>query len=109
MQANDSPSNTKTKTKRKPRVVRSKAQWQSLLNDYQQSTMTQQAFCAQRGIAVSSFSKWQNRLSTQPDQPLFVDLGTIPESDNDNTCPGSPDWQVELELGKGIFLRVRTL
>jgi hypothetical protein len=108
MQANHTAGDHKTK--RKPRVIRSKEQWQSLISDYQRSSLTQQAFCEERGITVSSFSKWRNQLATPSDQELFVDLGAIPEADNaSKACLGTSDWQVELELGKGIFLRVRTL
>lgn len=95
---------------RKPRVIRSKEQWISLVADYQRSEQTQQAFCKERGITVSSFSKWRNQLEAQSDQQLFVDLGTMPVTDiaSETSLP-LPDWQVELELGKGIILRVRII
>jgi len=96
------------KTRRKPRVMRSKEQWQLLLTDYQRSSLTQQAFCEERGITVSSFSKWRNRLAASSELAPFIDLGTIAATDNaGETGSSTPDWQVELELGKDIVLRVR--
>jgi len=93
---------------RRPRVIRSKEQWQSLIADYKRSDLPQQKFCEQRGITVSSFSKWRNLLEAEDntDQSLFVELGAVLQDDDKVTAAAS-GWQVELELGKGIVLRVR--
>jgi hypothetical protein len=89
--------------------MRNQEQWQSLLADFQRSSLSQYAFCKERGLTASSFSKWRKKLETQSDQALFVDLGTMPADRDsaDDHAAASADWQVELKLGKGVILRVR--
>jgi hypothetical protein len=89
--------------------MRSQEQWQLLLAEFQRSSLTQHAFCKERGITGSCFSKWRKKLETPSDQPLFVDLGVMPSADtagDDDVTP--PAWHIELELGKGIVLRLRS-
>jgi len=93
---------------RKPRVVRSKAQWQSLLAEYESSSLTQQAFCKQHDLPISSFHKWRHRLSQESTDSFFVELNAEPTTYAQQTPPTSGDWQVELELAGDIVLRIRT-
>ncbi len=95
---------------RKSRIMRSKAQWQSLITEYENSPLSQQAFCDKHQIAVSSFHKWRKRFDPQPSPAAFVEIGqtlamagTPEQSSND----AEKSWEVELELGQGLFLRLR--
>ena len=83
------------------RVRRSRDEWQRLINEQVASVQTQATFCAQRGISVSSFSYWRRRLLGEAESPVpWVDLGSLPTS-------SSGSWDVELDLGEGICLRLR--
>ncbi|MEJ2694119.1 MAG: hypothetical protein P8166_14025 [Candidatus Thiodiazotropha sp.] len=102
---------TRSTPKIKTRVRRTKAQWKALLEDYTTSGLTQAAFCQKHHIATSSLCKWQTYFASQPAASDFID---ITESLAKAPSP-LPDisrfdhWQVELELGPGVVLRVRTI
>ena len=88
--------------------------------DYTDSGLTQKAFCQRAGLAISTFSKWRKQLglvstasqaiavSHADFQPLRLttpadDVVSIPEPNVSHS-----DWEVELILGRGITLRLRT-
>lgn len=110
--ATDLPSQQQPKPNLKPRtrVMRSQGQWNALLAEFNNSGLTKTAFCKKHRIATSSLYRWQQLLSEQTGVTDFIDvtqpLASTPESSlaqvHDN------DWQVELELGAGIVLRLRT-
>ncbi|WP_420820256.1 IS66 family insertion sequence element accessory protein TnpA [Seongchinamella sediminis] len=81
-----------------------------MLDDFHRSGLTKVAFCQQHGVATSSLNRWQ-RVLEKPEGGDFVDV-TAPLS-RAPAAPASgcdPDnaWQVELALGNGIVLRIRT-
>ena len=73
--------------------------------DFEASGQTQAVFCAGRGVGLSTFCRWRQKLGVDG-----LDLGP-----NDGTAfvelaPGvaaAPTWDVELDLGGGTVLRVR--
>ena len=89
--------------KRRPR--RSQEEWQQLLDEQASSGLTQAAFCAANGVSVASFHQWKRKLtkhdsaSVQASTP-WVELGTLASTAN-------AEWDVELQLGEGICLRLR--
>jgi transposase-like protein len=91
---------------RKTRVNRTKEQWQTLVNEYEASGLSQQAFCKQHGIATSGLNKWRKRFS-KASQCDFVDI-TRQLSQAGSQSGAKPDrrWQVELQLGQGLVLRI---
>jgi hypothetical protein len=82
----------------KTRVRRTQAQWKALLAEYATSGLTQAAF-------------WQKYFANQPATSGFIEITEsltktpLPLAD----CGPDGPWQVELELGPGVVLRVRTL
>jgi len=96
---------------RKAKVIRTKAQWKALLDELNGSGLTKSAFCKSHQISTSSLHKWQKHFSAQSTAAEFVDITgplsrvapplPIPKDDN--------HWQVELELGSGMVLRVRAI
>ena len=94
----------------KRRITRSRAQWQSLVEKFNTSGLTKTAFCKRHGIATSCFYRWQKVLAEENIQDAFVDI-TEPVAtvrSIDRAPEYRNDWQVELELGAGVILRVRT-
>ena len=85
----------------KRRTRRSRDEWQRLINEQVESGQTQAAFCAARDISVGSLQNWKRRLAA-PDatREPWLELGTLAEAK-------SPTWDIELELGAGICLRLR--
>ena len=98
--------NPTRKTRRAPR--RSVAQWQALIERFERAGQTRKRFCAAHGVALSTFDGWRRKLRGTPavreeeSQALFVELSSPPEAE----VP-VPVWDVELELGGGVVLRVR--
>ena len=92
-------SNTSPKTQRSPK------QWQQLIEKFEPTHQTVEVFCKTHGIASSSFYKWRAKISSvEPSStPLFVPLIT--------QQPGHQpqQWDIELELGHGVVLRINKL
>lgn len=84
---------------RRPR--RSRAEWAQIIERFDAGTDSVSAFCRSEGIGVGSFYQWRNTLQTsQAPAPRFIEL----------EAPfASPpvQWQVELDLGDGVVLRLR--
>lgn len=51
---------------------RTKAQWLSLIDEYEQSGLTQAEFCTQRGINAKYFSLRRIKLKAQPESSGFT-------------------------------------
>ena len=88
-----------SETKRQKR--HSRGEWRRLINEQAESGQTQAAFCAMRGISVGSLQNWKRRLSVSAATPEpWLELGTLAEA-------RSATWDIELDLGDGICLRLR--
>lgn len=98
---------TSTKTNR-ARIRRSPAQWRALFAHFKQGEQTREQFCIEQGISLSSFDRWRTKLRKAPstqavisEEPMFVEL--TPEAPS----PLTSVWDIELQLGAGVFLRLR--
>lgn len=99
----------KPKPKPAKRVMRSQGEWKTLLEAFNNSGLTKAAFCKQHRIATSSLYRWQSIFSQHNGDTDFID---VTESLATTPAPPAPErdnpWQVELALGDGIVLRLRT-
>jgi len=86
------------------RIRRSPAEWQEIITQQRSSGLSQAAFCEQQGLALSTFARWKQRLATQEPAERGGE-GTWIELPG--TAPGSTGWEIELELGDGVRLRLR--
>ena len=98
---------TPTKTTRS-RIRRSPAQWRALFTQFEQSEQTREQFCSEQDVPLSSFDRWRTKLRKAPStqamiskEPVFVELTA------DTPSPPELAWDVELQLGAGVFLRLR--
>lgn len=83
-------------------VRRSASDWQQLIDEQARSGQSQTAFCAARAVSQTRFQHWKRRLAATPSSvPTWLDLGSLPER-----APAT-GWDVELELGAGVCLRLR--
>ena len=91
-------------------IRRSAEQWQEIQQRFEHSGQTQAAFCAAEGLVLSTFTLWRRKLAssremvTNNDAAMFVAL-----PDNDIPSPSSSTtlWDVELQLGADVVLRLR--
>jgi len=91
-----------TETSRR-HLRRSRSNWQQLIDEQARSGLSQTAFCAARALSVKSFQHWKRQLAV-PVAALpaaWLDLGALPER------PAAVGWDVELDLGDGVCLRLR--
>lgn len=94
-----------SKIRRQPR--KTKSQWQAIIADFHQCSLPSRDYCHEQGLAYGTFAKWRQRLTKEAHQgkaPNIIEL-VAPEP----VAQSKPDnWQVELALGNGMTLRVRT-
>jgi len=84
----------------KRRIRRSQTEWQQLIDDQTDSGQTQAAFCAANGISVASLQNWKRRLAAEVSPEPWLELGTLAQQ-------GTSAWDIELDLGDGVCLRLR--
>lgn len=92
---------------RTTRSRRTAGQWQELIDEQSGSGLSQVAFCKRKRIALSSFANWKRKLSvaasdrkeSAPDPSTWIDLGSLGAERS--------GWDIELDLGGGICLRLR--
>jgi len=95
---------------RKVRAIRRKKDWQRLLTEYAASELSQKAFCELHQLSMSSFYQWKKKLANETNETNFIDISHQFQAEpvvqiKSEKAP----YQVELELGFGIILRVRSL
>jgi len=97
-------------SKRRARVMRTQEQWKALLEEFNASGLTRTAFCKKHKISTSSLYRWQLFFASSPGDTDFID---VTQTLSDTSLPpaiqtSENKWQVELELGAGMVLRLRT-
>ena len=85
---------------------RSGEDWKRLIAEQQQSGLSQEAFCRERGLALSTFCNRKRRLAetTPASHSAQSDWLELPVG---LTPPISVNWDIELDLGNGVCLRLR--
>lgn len=88
-----------------PRTHRNREQWQSLIQQWQQTDLSASAFCEQQALGYASFCKWRKRLTedkpqTAASSPEFISLSPMaPVSE--------PKPQFHLRIGAWLELRIQ--
>ena len=93
---------------------RSRTEWQALIEEPAVSGLTQKSFCGQRGIPLVTFGYWKRKFRAESSyMPTDFDTGTVSPSLADwielPTQGSATDegWEIELELGNDLCLRLR--
>ncbi len=90
-------------TDRRPR--QSREQWKQIIDEYHSQQQDAHAFCHAHDLGYTTFCKWKrffsHPLDTPPARTDFVALSPAVAATTEN-------WDVELTLGQGIQLRLRT-
>ena len=81
------------------RIRRTPQQWQQLIERQSTSGEAARQFCSNSNLNYGLFCKWRKRLAANTTEP-FLDVSSL-------VTPGGPVWDVELELGNGMTLRLR--
>ena len=100
---------TSTTLTRRARIRRSEHEWRELFVRFEHGGQTREQFCADQGLAVSTFSRWRQRMRAlgRADAKLSPEAVFVELSSSD--APGTVvcSWDVELQLGAGVFLRLK--
>lgn len=103
------------------RARRSEAQWRALVASFERGDETRRVFCARHRVARSTFDWWRKRVRGQaavsrrgaraaavprPQAPVFVEL-TPTATGVIGSSAAATGWDLELELGAGLVLRLR--
>jgi hypothetical protein len=79
---------------------RSAAQWGEIIAQYRQSGLGSRQFCAETGLALRTFAKWERRLRrSETSKGRFVEVKA--------PVGTAGPWAVEVEFPNGVRLRVR--
>jgi putative transposase len=98
-------------------VQRDAQTWWAIVQRQRESGLSQVAFCAAEGLSVSSLQNWKRKFVREgrfsgapsaPAAPWFAELA-VPEPGVEPEPPvlAPPAWQIELELGGGLVLRIQ--
>ncbi len=90
------------------RIRRSATRWRDIIRQYKQSGQTQAEFCNGYSLALSTFSRWHQRLTGHSDCVPDSETGFIELSPHESPATDSSAlWDVELQLGTDMVLRLR--
>jgi hypothetical protein len=88
-------------------IRRSRDQWRELLERFEQSSQSREEFCREQGVTVGHFNRQRRALSkavsrsaVKAAKPLFLEVAS-------QAGPEVEAWDIELELGAGVILRLR--
>jgi hypothetical protein len=81
---------------REHRSGRSRADWERLVSKFERSGLSRKAFCERAAVSTSTFDYWRRKLAAKA--PGFIELPPVERG-------GA--WEVELDLGGGVALRLR--
>ena len=101
---------------------RTSAQWQALVLQQRNSSLSAPSFCKQKNISYPSFCNWRRRCAdttipvdnqaesrvsrpavAEDDSPTFIDLGSLATAQTPATAAG---WNITLRLGNGVELQL---
>ena len=84
------------------RIHRSAEQWREILQSQLESGLSVQQFCTKHQLGYASFCNWRRKLeaSVPQERSPLIDL-------SDFVAPAATAWDIELDLGAGITLRMR--
>ena len=96
--------------KRAAATRRTKQQWRTIFSDQEKSSLSTAQYCKKHSLVLSTFYSWQKKIC---DLPLtqstndFIEV-LVAHFDVQNTFQASTShWDVELDLGNGVCLRIR--
>ena len=85
---------------------RGRGQWQRIIAAQGSSGLSQQAYCSRHGVSYTSFCRWKRELGKE-EQPTVSLAGSAFVEVAPSGGATAAQWDVELELGEGVCLRVR--
>jgi hypothetical protein len=88
--------------KPRPRIRRSPEQWHQILDELESSGLSRSAFCRQKGLLAETLRQAERRVGRHEQRARFVELSSPALLDDEPRRR----WDIELELGDGVVLRL---
>lgn len=86
--------------KSRPRIRRTPEQWRGILDEFKASGLDRKSFCERNGLRREALRRAELRLGVDaPTKMPFVEVAPLAGA-------ASPAWDIELELGDGLVLRL---
>ena len=82
---------------------RTASEWEELISCFERTGQTRKDFCLSQGVSLSTFDLWRRKLrarTAEHSESMFVEVSQVEPN-------AVLSWDVELELGGGVILRVR--
>lgn len=92
---------------RRTKVRRDAAAWQQIFAEQQASGLTHRAYCHAHGIGLSTFSRWRRVLAGSGAMAPVRVAHPFVAIEPPVTSRDVAAWDLELELGAGVVLRLR--
>ncbi|MAE69202.1 MAG: IS66 family insertion sequence hypothetical protein, partial [Gemmatimonadetes bacterium] len=96
-------------TQSSKRVRLGRERWQQLLAEQAKSGLSIGAFCEREGLRPATFAQWKRRLRGGAESPRCApgqENSWLELSSAGSRAPAG-DWEIELDLGNGMRLRLR--
>ena len=84
---------------------RTASEWQELISRFESTGQTRKDFCLSQGVSLSTFDLWRRKLrgrTAEHSESMFVEVSQVEPN-------AVSSWDVELDLGGGVILRVRSV
>lgn len=85
--------------KRTLRVRRTETDWRAILDRFARSGRSQEAFCREAGLALTTFQAWSRKLREGVRAAEFIDVTPAPAP--------SAAWSIEISFPDGTTARLR--
>lgn len=106
----DAPTTT-VRRRRRRNVIRSEAERQALMAEFERWDGTQVSFCDAKGVAPRTLMDWFNKrgLTSGAARGRSAAAATVgkPAGFVEIEAAAGPGWDVELSLGDGVTVRLR--
>ena len=82
--------------------------WRQVLKEQRRSGLGQRAFCERRGLSLSTFQYWKRRLLDSGGEKSSWGEYSVEPAVPASLEPGlrDPVWECEIELSRGVVVRV---
>ena len=102
----DAPTTT-VRRRRRRNVIRSEAERQALMAEFERWDGTQVSFCDAKGVAPRTLMDWFNKRGLTSGAARSGSAAAATAGFVEIAAEAGPGWDVELSLGDGVTLRLR--
>lgn len=88
-------------------IHRSAEDWQSILNAFNESSLTQEEFCKSNRLAPSTFAKWKKQLGGSNSTMVSDFIDVSPKSVTSSSPPTASRFELSISFASRFELHVK--